>query len=363
MIWLLIVLLFAATGIYLLFRQPPFGALPRGTLRHRILRSPGYQKGAFQNPEPTAVMVSRSAFFKTLREYATSSTKAGQPASPVPVHPWQSSYEQAEEPLLVWFGHSSYFLRIDRVSILVDPVFSGYASPYAFGTKGFAGTEMFKATDFQELDLVLITHDHFDHLDYKTITTLAPKTKHFITSLGVGAHLLRWGIPASKITELDWWEKTEQHGLAFTATPARHFSGRTLTRYQSLWSGFVLQSNTLKLFLGGDSGYGAHFRAIGEKHGPFDLALLECGQYNEAWKHIHMMPEQTVLASRDLQARVLFPMHWGKFRLALHPWKEPIERATLAASEKGVMLTVPRIGQPIYLEKEFPLTFWWRTME
>lgn len=308
-------------------------------------------------------MVNRSAFFKTLREYATTSSKGGQPAAPVPVQRWQTGFQQSPEPVLVWFGHSSYFLRVDGLSILVDPVFSGYASPYAFGTKGFAGTEVFQASDFQNLDIVLITHDHFDHLDYKTITAIASRTKHFIASLGVGAHLQRWGVPASRITELDWWEQTQQQGLTFTATPARHFSGRTLKRFQSLWSGFVLQSKSLKLFLGGDSGYGAHFRAIGEKYGPFDLALLECGQYNEAWKHIHMMPEQTVQASIDLQARVLFPIHWGKFRLALHPWKEPIERATQAASEKGVVLTVPRIGQPIYLQKEFPLTFWWRAME
>lgn len=308
-------------------------------------------------------MVSRTAFFKAMRDFATRSNSAGVPVQRIPALNWMQEFEQVRDPVLVWFGHSSYFLRIDGVSVLVDPVFSGYASPYAFGTKAFAGTEIFQAADFQAVDLMVITHDHYDHLDHRTIAALRPKTKHYIVSLGVGAHLQRWGVASSQITELDWGQRTQHAGLTLTATPARHFSGRGLRRFQSLWSGFVLQSTTLKLFLGGDSGYGAHFRAIGDQYGPFDLALLECGQYNEAWKHIHMMPEQTVQASIDLKAKVLFPVHWGKFRLALHPWREPIDRAVRAAADRRVLITVPRLGQPVYLDRELPLTFWWRSMK
>ena len=362
MIWLLIFLLLLAGAFYLLVRQPPFGSLPRGVHLQRVRQSPHYRKGAFQNPEPTPVMVSRTAFFKTLVEFARRGSSAGNPILPIPAMGWRREYEHAREALLIWFGHSSYFLRIDGVSVLVDPVFSAYASPFSFGSKAFAGTEIFRVTDFNSIDVVLITHDHYDHLDHATIVALQSKTRHFITSLGVGAHLERWGVPAAHITELDWGQQAQHSGLTFTATPARHFSGRSLLRYQSLWSGFVLQSATQRLFLGGDSGYGAHFREIGEMYGPFDLAVLECGQYNEAWRHIHMMPEQTVLASIDLRARVLFPVHWGKFRLALHDWKDPIDRVVRAASERGVMLTIPRLGQPIHLEKELPFSFWWRPM-
>jgi L-ascorbate metabolism protein UlaG (beta-lactamase superfamily) len=360
MIWVFLFLLLAGCGMFLLLRQPPFGALPTGKRLARIRESAFFKRGAFQNPEPTAVMVSRKAFFSTMREYATADKKVGEPQQPIPAQPWKSEYLHSQEPILVWFGHSSYFLRLDGCSILVDPVFSGYASPFAFGTKNFAGTNIYHASDFPSLDVILITHDHFDHLDYKTIRTLASVTKRFVTSLGVGAHLERWGVPPEAITELGWWEQTNIATLTFTATPARHFSGRTLKRYQSHWSGFAVQSSQAKLFLGGDSGYGAHFREIGERLGPFDVALLECGQYNPAWKFIHMMPEQTVRASRDLGARVLFPIHWGKFRLALHGWKEPIERAIAAAADQQVVVTAPHIGQPIYLQKEFPLTFWWR---
>jgi L-ascorbate metabolism protein UlaG (beta-lactamase superfamily) len=302
------------------------------------------------------------SFFRIVWKYFNS-PKTAAPAQPLPSIKTDLKNLSGKNPVLIWFGHSSYFININEKNILVDPVFSGNASPVTFMTGNFPGSNEYKVVDFPDLDMVLITHDHYDHLDYKTILELKSKTKLFCTSLGVGAHLEKWGIPSEKIIEFDWWQSKPVFGdFELTATPARHFSGRSLKRYKSLWSSFVLKSPTHKLFLGGDSGYDTHFKLIGEKYGPFDLALLECGQYNEDWPYIHMMPEQTVQASLDLKATVLMPIHWGKFKLSLHSWKEPIERATKAAIEREVPITTPMIGQPVVVGVDYPKHHWWASL-
>ncbi len=201
--------------------------------------------------------------------------------------------------------------------------------------------------------------NHYDHLDHSTIIKLHRKTERFITPLGVGAHLEGWGIEPERITELDWWERTSFKSLTLAAAPARHFSGRSLRRNTTLWSSFILTSERFNLYLGGDSGYDDHFKSIGDKYGPFDLALLECGQYNTMWPLIHMMPEEAVQAAIDLQAQMMMPVHWGKFSLALHPWKEPVERVLKAAQQHQVPLTTPRIGEPVLLSKSYPSDRWW----
>ncbi len=229
--------------------------------------------------------------------------------------------------------------------------------------KAFAGTDILKPSDLPQLDYVLITHDHYDHLDYHTLLQLKSKTAHWITSLGVGAHLEYWGIPNGNITELDWWESFDmRNDCNITATPARHFSGRGLKRAQSLWSSFVLQSPRYKFYLGGDSGWDTHFAEIGNRFGPFDLAILECGQYHPYWKHIHMMPEEVADAAVALGAKKLLPVHWAKFTLALHPWDEPIERLVKAAAGKAFELLTPLPGETL-----LPTSVnaydnrWWRT--
>jgi L-ascorbate metabolism protein UlaG (beta-lactamase superfamily) len=226
--------------------------------------------------------------------------------------------------------------------------------------KAFAGTDVYGVKDMPNIDVLLLTHDHYDHLDYRTIRQLRPKVRQFYTSLGVGEHLEYWGVDPKKITELDWWEtKDAAPGVSFTATPARHFSGRSLTRGQTLWSSFVLKIYGYSLFLGGDSGYEQHFKVIGETYGPFDIAMLESGQYGKHWPYIHMFPEETVMAAQDLGTKVLMPVHWGKFTLALHPWNEPIRRIVRAAADKGLKLTTPRIGEPVVLGTEMPEGDWW----
>jgi len=196
------------------------------------------------------------------------------------------------------------------------------------------------------VDVVLLSHDHYDHLDHGTLLLLKDKVHRWVMPLGVGAHLEYWGVPACEITEHDWWENVQVGNVKLTLAPARHFTGRSLTnRSSTLWGAWALEGRTKRLFFGADSGYSPSFKEIGERLGPFDLALLECGAYNENWSNIHMMPEETAQAAVEVKAKVLMPIHWGKFNLALHPWKEPVERVSAKAEELGIALLTPRIGR------------------
>ncbi len=354
-----VLLLLLATGVLFFLQQPMFGALPAGERLARIQQSPNYRAGAFQNLSETPVQSEDFSFWGTLWKFLNPS-KSLEPQTPIPVVKTDLRQLPADKTSLVWFGHSSYLLKTDGRVILVDPVFSGHAGPFSFMNRSFAGTDAYAASDFPEIDALLLTHDHYDHLDYKTILQFKEKTRFFYTSLGVGAHLERWGIPANKIVELDWWESQPiSDSVTLTAAPARHFSGRKFTRYQSLWSSFILQTSQYKIYLGGDSGYDAHFKEIGDRFGPFDLALLECGQYNMNWPLIHMMPEETVQASIDLKANVLMPVHWGKFKLAFHHWTEPIERTSFEAEKQKVTLATPRIGEVVTVGRYYPRKAWY----
>lgn len=270
----------------------------------------------------------------------------------------------AGENILVWFGHSSYFLQVDGMKFLVDPVLSGAASPLRFTTRSFPGTDAYSAEDFPEIDCLLLSHDHWDHLDYDTIIKLKPKIKRVITGLGTGAHLERWGFDMEKVLEKDW-NQTVALGSGFTihTTPARHFSGRGLKRNQVLWLSFVLRTPTKNLFLGGDSGYDTHFASIGKQLGPFDLVILECGQYNQYWKYIHLLPEQLIPAALDLNAKMLMPVHWGKFALAMHAWDEPIVKATEAAKTDNFPLLAPMIGEKVNLDAPKTANDWWKGID
>jgi len=266
------------------------------------------------------------------------------------------------EPVIIWFGHSSYLIRINSVNILVDPVFSERVSPFSFiGKKAYPAAFQYTVHEMPAtIDLVIITHDHYDHLDYDTIKRLSPRVKLFYTSMGVGAHLEHWGIEQERIVEFDWWEKqTFMHGMEITATPARHFSGRVFKRNQSLWSSFVLKTAEHAIFIGGDSGYDAAFKTIGDQFGPFDFAILECGQYNVQWPYIHMMPEDAARACIDLKANAFMPVHWGKFTLALHEWNDPADRALKQAEALNVVMTTPMIGEPVMLNTRLPAKRWW----
>lgn len=206
---------------------------------------------------------------------------------------------------------------------------------------------MYAVDDIPPIDFLLITHDHYDHLDHSTIVKLKSKIKQVITGLGVGAHLQRWAV----IMEKDWNEEMQFESFTISTTPARHFSGRDFKRNSSLWLSFVIITPDKKIFIGGDSGYDTHFKNIGEQFGPFDLVILKCGQYNNYWKYIHMMPEEAVQAAEDLQAKKLLPVHWGKFSLSLHAWDEPVTRVVYEAKKKGMDVIYPMIGEAVYLDK------------
>jgi len=338
---------------------PSFGKDPSGKELERIKQSPNYRNNQFQNAEPTVTFASDASMSKTLWHFLNK-PKTSRPPKPLPFVKTDLNSDISNKPVLIWFGHSSYFIRINGINILVDPVFSNYASPFSFMNKAFAGTDVYTINELPPIDVLLITHDHYDHLDYETVTKLRPKVKQVYTSLGVASHLVYWGYAKEMITELDWWQSAVLPGdMQLTATPARHFSGRSVRRFTTLWSSFVLSSQDYKIYIGADSGYSSQFKEIGDKYGPIDLAILENGQYNKDWPQIHMFPEQAVQAGIDLGAKVLLPVHWGKFDISLHPWDDPIKRFVAAAKEKGVQITTPLIGEPVVIDGVYPCTEWW----
>ncbi len=335
------------------------GKNPSGKRLERIKASSNYRDNIFQNLSKTDQLSKDSSYFKIIKD-SINKSKNTEPNKKLPFVKTDLSALNSTEPTIVWFGHSSYLIRINDKTILVDPVFSGSASPFSFMIKAFDGANEYGVNEMPNIDLLLLTHDHYDHLDYKTLLLLRSKVKKIFCSLGVGSHLEHWGYNESIITEFDWWDSHNfENDIEITAAPARHFTGRTTVRAKTLWSSFILKTKTHSLYLGGDSGYDSHFKEIGDKFGSFDIALLESGQYNTAWPFIHMMPEQTVQASIDLNAKVLFPIHWGKFALAMHDWDEPIKRVLKKAEELNVRVTTPMIGEPLLLNKFYETKPWW----
>ncbi|MEP6675214.1 MAG: MBL fold metallo-hydrolase [Ferruginibacter sp.] len=336
-----------------------FGRKPSGKRLQLIEQSDNYKEGAFHNMAPTQMIPEGISRFKLLKDFLNK-PKSTVPDKRLPSVKSDLATNLSPTPVITWFGHSSYLIQCRGKNILVDPVFSGHASPFSFMVKSFPGSDIYGVNDMPYLDMLIITHDHYDHLDYKTIKKLAAKTGHFYTTLGTGEHLERWGISSEKITELDWGQQQKvEEAIILTATTVRHFSGRSFRRDKALWAAFILKIYNRTIFIGSDSGYGNHFKMIGEKYGPFDIAILESGQYNELWPQIHMMPEETVMAAIDLKARVLFPVHWGKFALAYHLWNEPPERIVKAAAGKDLQVTTPMIGEQIILDENYPQQQWW----
>ena len=256
---------------------------------------------------------------------------------------------------MVWFGHSSYLMQLDGKRILVDPVFC-MASPVSFVNKPFKGTDIYKPEDMPDIDYLVISHDHWDHLDYQTVKRLKDRVRKVICPLGVGEHFEYWGFDKERLVELDWQENAKlDSGFMVHCLPARHFSGRGLTSNQSLWASFLVETPTRKVYIGGDSGYDSHFARIGKQFPGIDLAILENGQYNEGWKYIHTMPRYLGQAAKDLKAKKIITVHHSKYALARHRWDEPLENEIKAAKEDSLNLFVPVIGQVIGLnplEKE-----------
>ncbi len=267
-----------------------------------------------------------------------------------------------EEFRVTWFGHSSLLLQMHGMNILIDPVFSEMISPVSWvGSKRFSHPPV-SVAQLPEIDILIISHDHYDHLDYDVICQIDPKVKQYIVPLGVENHLKRWKVKAEKITNMAWWEETEINGLTIACTPSQHFSGRKLVdNMTTLWCSWVLKDDYHKIFENGDSGFAPHFEKIHEKYGDFDFALMECGQYDVQWPKVHMFPEQSAHAAKILGAKVVQPIHWGAIVLSRHGWDDPVERFLLAAEKENLTVITPCIGQTARLET--PSLFmerWWR---
>ena len=262
---------------------------------------------------------------------------------------------------ITWFGHSAILLELDENKILIDPMLSNVPSPLPIlGPERYSKELPITIDKLPFIDAVIISHDHYDHLDYESIQKLKKKVNHFYVPLGVDAHLIEWGIDTSKITALDWWETAKVNEIDLVFTPSRHFSGRGLgDRFSTLWGSWVLKGKKDNIFFSGDGGYGPHFKEIGDKHGPFDFSMIECGQYNKNWADIHMMPEESAQAGKDLKSSIIMPIHWGAFTLSLHDWTDPIERVIKAANDLEIPISTPMIGQPFNWKTEVIISTWW----
>ncbi|HLP15371.1 MAG TPA: MBL fold metallo-hydrolase [Bacteroidota bacterium] len=359
--FLIVVVFIGAGGAFL--HQAKFGHSPSGERLKRIERSPNFRNGNFQNQLPTPMMKEGISIFGVAKDFLFDRSSRSTPPSVLPTVKTNLFELNRHDDVVVWFGHSSYFMQIDGKRFLVDPVLCGSASPVPITTRSFAGTDAYTPADIPEIDYLLITHDHWDHLDHETLMQLKPKINTIVTGLGVGEHLEAWGFDPVCIIEKDWNESADLgNGVTITATPARHFSGRGLTRNNTLWVSMVLKTPHQSIFLSGDGGYGPHFETIGRMYGPFDLALIECGQYNESWKYIHMKPEETVQAARDLQARKFIPIHWSKFILSLHAWDESIVRVTKEAERLNIPILHPMIGQSVRMNHTEATPMWWEAV-
>ncbi|MFJ6407729.1 MBL fold metallo-hydrolase [Streptomyces hydrogenans] len=349
-------------------RPESFGAEPTGERLARIRRSPHFADGVFQNPEEARRGPSGSTadLMKIYFEREARARRA--PAGVIPVHP--TTVADLARPAatglrITWLGHSSVLAEIDGVRILFDPVWGERCSPFSFvGPKRLHPAPAPLAA-LGPVDVVVISHDHYDHLDLPTVKALATTDTLFAVPLGVGAHLEHWGVPASRLRELDWHESTEIGDLTLTATPARHFCGRAIRNQQhTLWASWSVRGPRHRIFHSGDTGYFQGFKSIGAAHGPFDVTMIQIGAYSEFWPDIHMTPEEGVRAHLDLQgggpAGVLLPIHWGTFNLAPHPWAEPGEWTKDAAEEAGQAVAFPRPGEPFEPAGKPPADAWWR---
>lgn len=363
-ITILICLALTTIAGIIILQQSQFGKSPSGERLERIKKSPNFKNGKFQNRFPTPTLP--EGYTMTGEVYRTFLRENPRkfPTDSIPSVKTDLMNLPTDQNVLVWFGHSSYFMQIDGKRFLVDPVLSGSASPMPFGVKSFKGTDIYTSNDIPEIDYLLISHDHFDHIDYKTIMALKPKIKTIVCGLGVGEHFEYWGFHTNKIIEKDW-DETLSVGKNFnihTAT-AKHGSGRLKSTDKTLWLSFIIEAPTYKVYVGGDSGYDIHFAEIGKKFGSFDLAILDNGQYGqeEFGTTIHMSPKFALKASKDLNTKRLFPVHSSKFVLSRHQWDEPLRRITELSKETQTSLVTPMIGEIVRLN-DSTQTFkeWWK---
>ncbi|MEV0900204.1 MBL fold metallo-hydrolase [Actinoplanes sp. NPDC049802] len=334
------------------------GARARGARRTRVESSPQFSGGKFRNTVPATEVTAAS--MPRLAAAALTGREARRPHLPVPVLTPPPGGD-AHGLHITWYGHSSALIEIEGRRVLLDPVWSERCSPSRLAGPRRLHEPPVPLRELPPIDAVVISHDHYDHLDMATVQTLVDlQAARFLVPLGVGAHLERWGVPATRIVELDWNERATVAGIEFTATPARHFSGRGLTRDDTLWASWVIAGLARKVFYSGDTGYFPGFAAIGAEHGPFDATLVQVGAYGDDWPDIHMTPEDGVSTHVDVNGGLMIPVHWATFNLALHDWAEPADRAWREAKARGVRLAVPRPGERVDVDNPPPVDGWWQ---
>ncbi len=326
----------------------------------KIVRSSQYLNGKFHNKvryKSPSFGEGVSMLWKFIRN-----DQQTKPGGPIPSTEVTLSYFQKNRQdglYTAWLGHSSVLINIEGYRILTDPVLERKIS--ILGPSRFKGELPLQIDQIPDLDMILITHNHYDHLNRYSIEKLHDRCPRFLVPLGVGAQLEKWGVPREKITEMDWWESVQvDDNLTVTMTPSQHFSGRGLSdKDVTLWGSYVVKTVKHSVFFSGDSGYFDGFKEIGERYGPFDITFLECGAYNERWQPVHMFPEETVQAHLDLKGKILHPIHWGTFNLSLHAWNDPMIRILKEAEQQKVILATPIAGELLIYGRIIPTQRWW----
>lgn len=362
---LVLVVLLVAAATWVL-STPPFGGPLAGERLARAQANPQYRNGEFVNTLPPAGYTAADVWNLISGQFFGDEVREPPSAIPVlAVAPETLKAALAESGLRAfWIGHASVFIEIDGLRLLVDPIFSEYASPFELGPKRFHAPPILLA-DLPVIDAVLITHDHYDHLDMRTVQQLAKRGTAFFVPLGIGAHLQAWGVPEAQIQDLEWWKEMSLKSVRIVSTPSRHYSGRGLgDKNATLWGSWSVIGPQHRFYVSGDTGYSDHFRSIGERFGPFDLSFIKVGAYGPGapWLDIHMSPEDAVRAHLDVRARRMFPVHWGTFNLAFHAWDEPIKRTLAAARTRQAEVLTPRIGEIVDADRPFAPNAWWEAV-
>ncbi len=344
-----------------MINKKQFGGKLNDRLKDRYSKSDQWIDGEFKNLEKTNMSFSFHSLPKLLYKQFFD-TKGREPKSPLSIIPFNETefLASSDRSKMIWYGHSVALLRIDGKTLLIDPMLGPDAAPIApFKSTRFSKDTLKLIDHLPPIDILLLTHDHYDHLDLASIEKLIPKVDKYFVSIGTGRHFESWGVHTNQIIEFDWWDRQQIDNLEITLTPSRHFSGRGLKdNSKSLWGGWVFKTPNENIYWSGDGGYGEHFKEIGKRLGPFDFGVMECGQYNENWHQIHMFPEESVQAALDAGVQKAMAVHWAGFSLAQHTWKDPIERFVKAAEDKGLAHATPALGE-LFSYSEDVKKRWW----